>query len=65
MKVRFTAKRSAARMLNKVSVHLSTEQKKRFAELNTLYGSQDPAERERFLKLASEYQQIVREALKK
>jgi len=65
MKVRFTAKRSASRMLNKVRVGLSTKQKKRFAELNTLYGSQDPAERERFLKLASEYQQIVREALKK
>jgi hypothetical protein len=38
-RVRFTAKRSTSRMLNKRRVELSTEQKKRFAELNTLYGS--------------------------
>jgi hypothetical protein len=36
-----------------------------YAAMNTLHGSKDPAERDRFLKLASEYQQKVREALRR
>lgn len=44
---------------------ISREDKKRFQELNYLHLSRDPAERERFLKLANEYQEKIREALKK
>jgi hypothetical protein len=50
---------------SKLKSVITPEEKKRFEELNTLHGSKDPAERDRFLKLASEYQQNVREALKR
>lgn len=44
---------------------ISPEDKRRFQELNYLHLSRDPVERERFLKLANEYQEKIREALKK
>jgi hypothetical protein len=44
---------------------ISSEDKKRFQDLNYLHLSRDPAERERFLKLADEYQEKIRESLKK
>jgi len=51
-------------MWARLSSAISREEKKRFEELNTLYLSRDPAERERFVKLANEYEEEIREALK-
>jgi hypothetical protein len=65
LRVRFIAKRTVSRMQRKLESAISPQEKKRFAELNAFYGSRDPAERERFLKLANEYQEKIREALKK
>ena len=59
------ARRKVSRMERNLDFFLSPEEKRRFAELNTLYGSPDPVERERFLKLSSDYREKVREALKK
>ena len=59
------ARRKVSRMKRNLDSLLSPEDKTRFAELNILHGSQDPAERERFLKLSTEYREKVREALKK
>jgi hypothetical protein len=64
LRLRFNAKRSVTRMQTNLNSMLGPEERKRFEELNTLYGSADPAERERFLLLANEYQQKVRDALK-
>jgi hypothetical protein len=55
----------AAKRVRKVRSSISSADKKYFEEINTLHGSSDPAERERFLKLAREYQDRVRQALKK
>lgn len=57
--------RSAFLMRARLDSTLSPEEKKRFQELNTLYLSRDPAERERFVKLVGEYQEKIREAMKK
>jgi len=65
LRVQFTAKRNVDRMRSNLNSIISPEEKKRFEELNNLHGSKDPAERERFLKLATEYRQKVRETLKK
>jgi hypothetical protein len=65
LRLKFIAKRKVDRLHRNLNSIITTEEKKRFEELNVLHGSADPAERERFLKLANEYQQKVREALKK
>lgn len=64
-RTRMIAGRRVSRMNRNLGSVLSPEDHRRFAELNILHGSKDPAERERFLKLASEYREKVREALKK
>lgn len=56
---------AVSRMHAKLCSAISPEDRKHFQELNHLYLSRDPAERERFLKLSNEYQQKIREALKK
>jgi hypothetical protein len=55
----------AGARIKKVRASFTPEEMKRFEELNTLHGTADPAERQRFLALMKEYQQRVREALKK
>jgi hypothetical protein len=61
----FAASRKQSRMKRNLDAILSPEDKARFAEINTLHGSRDPAERERFLKLAAEYRALVQKAIKK
>lgn len=61
----WTVKRSLSLMRAKLSSTISPEERKRFEELNTLALSRDPAERERFVKLANEYEEKIRKALKK
>ena len=51
--------------MNKVRASFTKEEMKKFEEINTLFGSADPAERERFLELTREYQQKIREVVKK
>jgi hypothetical protein len=64
MRLQFIAKRRVHQLHSKLKSIITPEEEKRFEELNTLHGSKDPAERDRFLKLAGEYRQKVREALK-
>ena len=64
-RMRMIARRKVSRMTRNLDSLLSPEDNRRFAELNILHGSKDPAERERFLKLASDYRAKVREALTK
>jgi len=64
MRIQFVAKRQVSTLRNRLDSTLSAEEKRRFEELNTLFGLSDPAERQRFLKLAAEYQTKIREALK-
>jgi hypothetical protein len=61
MKVR----RSAGRRVNKIRASFTKEEMKRFEEINALFGTADPAERKRFLELTQEYQQKIKEAVKK
>jgi hypothetical protein len=56
---------AAAKTVTKIRSNIAPEEMKRFEELNTLHGSADPAERERFLKLSKELHQRVQDALKK
>lgn len=63
--VLITASRKHSRMKRNLDALLSPEDKERFAEINILHGSRDPAERERFLKLADEYRALVQKAVKK
>lgn len=65
LRIQFIAKKRVDRLHRNLKSVITPEEKKRFEELNTLHGSKDPAERERFIKLAREYQEKVREALKK
>lgn len=65
LRFRLRIHRTASRMRTKLSSAISPEEKKRFEELNTLDLTRDEAERARFLKLVNEYQEKVREALKK
>ena len=65
LRIRAIVGTTVSSMQRKLRSAISPEEKKRFRELNTLSASKDPAERERFLKLAAEYQEKVREALKK
>jgi hypothetical protein len=61
MRLRF---KTTARV-KRVRASFTPEEMKRFEELNTLHGTADPAERERFLKLMNEYQLRAKEAWKK
>ena len=65
LRFRFVINGHVSRMRTKFKSAISPDDKKRFQELNYLHLSRDPADRERFLKLANEYQEKVREALKK
>lgn len=65
LRFRWIINRAVSRTHAKLRSAISPEDKKRFQELNYLHLSRDPAERERFLKLSSEYQEKIREALKK
>lgn len=65
LRIQFIAKRRVDQLHTKLKSVITPEEKRSFEELNTLHGSKDPAERDRFLKLASEYRQKVREALKR
>jgi hypothetical protein len=55
---------SSMKRVRKIRSQFSPEEMKYFEELNTLHGTSDPAERERFLKLMREYQDRVSRALK-
>jgi len=65
LRFRWGINRTVSRMRTKLNSAVSPEEKKRFEELNTLYLSRDPADRERCLKLANEYEEKIREALRK
>jgi hypothetical protein len=65
LRIRFIANKRMDLIKDKLTSVISAEERKRFEEVNTLYGSRDPAERERFLKLAAEYRDKVTKALKK
>src|SRR6266581_7215464 len=65
LRLKFMAKKRVDHLQSKLKAAISPEERKRFEELNVLHGSSDPAERKRFLTLASEYQQKLRDALKK
>jgi len=65
LRIQLLAKLRVARMRKNLSSMTSPEERKRFEELNVLYGSEDPEKRERFLKLAAEYQEVVKAALRK
>jgi hypothetical protein len=64
LRFRWTVKGSVSLMRARLSSAVSREEKKLFEELNTLYLSRDPTERGRFVKLANEYYEKIREALK-
>jgi hypothetical protein len=58
-------RRNAGRRVNKIRASFTKEEMKKFEQINTLHGTADPAERERFLELTREHQQKIRNALKK
>jgi hypothetical protein len=58
-------RRIAGRRINKIRGSFTKGEMKKFEEINTLFGTADPAERKRFLELTREYQQKIKEALKK
>jgi hypothetical protein len=58
-------RRRAGRRVSKIRASFTKEEMKKFEEINTLHGTADPVERERFLELTREYQQKIRDALKK
>jgi hypothetical protein len=60
LKLRYLSMKKA----RKIRSQFSPEEMKHFEELNTLHGTSDPAERERFLALMREYQDRVRRALR-
>lgn len=65
LRFRWIAKRSVSLLLTRLDSAISLGEKKRFAELKTLYPSRNPDERGRFVKLANEYEEKIREALKR
>jgi hypothetical protein len=65
LRFRWIINRAVSRTHAKLSFAISSEDKKRFQDLNYLHLSRGPAERERLLKLANEYQEKIRESLKK
>lgn len=58
-------RRKATRRVNQVRASFSQEEMKKYEEINSLYGTADPVERERLLSLIREYQQKAAEAYKK
>jgi hypothetical protein len=58
-------RRRARRSVSKIRASFTKEEAQRFEEVNKLYGTGDPVERERFLELTREYQQKIRDGLKK
>ena len=54
----------AKRRVDKLQAAISPEERKYFAQLNTLYGSTEPAERERFLKISEVFREKVRRTLR-
>ena len=58
-------RRNASRRVDRVRASFSKQEMKKYEEINTLFGTADPVERQRFLELAREYQEKVRAALKK
>jgi len=65
LRFRWAINRAVSRTHAKLRSAISPADKKRFQQLNTLSRSRDPADCERFSKLAAEYQEKIREALKK
>ena len=65
LQLRLTAARQVKASLKKVRAAFTPEERKRFEELNTLFGTPDPVKRQRFLELMSEYRQRLRAALRK
>lgn len=63
-RIRLRGVRAVSRVQNKLN-SMPPLERKRFEEVNTLYGSHDPEERKKFLKLAAEYREIINQALKK
>lgn len=55
----------ANRHAKKIKSAIRPEERQRFEELNTLFGTSDPAERERFWRLTKELEARVQQALKK
>ena len=53
----------AKRRVNKLQAAISPEERKYFEQLNTLYGSAEPAERERFLQIRQEFLEKARRTL--
>lgn len=64
LRFRLTVKRAVSLMRKRLGSAVSLKERERFGEWNTLCLSRDPAERERFVKLAGEYEEKIREALK-
>jgi hypothetical protein len=58
-------RRRAGRTVHKIRTSFTKEEMKKYEEVNSLYGTADPNERERLLKLTREYQEQIREAPKK
>ena len=58
-------RRSAGRRVGKIRASFTKEEMKKFEEIHTLFATSDPVERERFLPLTREYQQKIRDALKR
>ena len=54
----------AKRRIAKLQAAISPGEQKYYEQLNTLYGSADPSERERFLKIREEFQEMVRRTLR-
>lgn len=58
-------RRRAGRTVDQIRASFTKEEMKKYKEVNSLYGTADPNERERLLKLTREYQEKIRAALKK
>jgi len=58
-------RRKATRRVNQVRASFTPEEMKRYEEINSLYGTADPAERGRLLQLMREYQHKAAESYKK
>jgi hypothetical protein len=58
-------RRRAGRTVDQIRASFTKEEMKKYEEVNSLYGTADPNERKRLLKLMREYREKIREALKK
>jgi len=61
VRIRFIARRRVA----KIRGGISPEDRARFEDINRLYGTSDPKEREKLLALQKELKEKVRQSLKK